>query len=134
MTCLAVCAAMRPKLSGVDVNGRDLAVVVGGPVDVRRRRLVLLGVNALGDDGLLARERPELLALGEDDLEDPHLAGLAVDVNAGELGRVGRLLVRGEQSVLERHDQGLGVDPLLALDLLDGLDDLSVHLLLPPTN
>ena len=38
-----------------------------------------------------------------------------------------RLLVRGQQCVLERADQGALVDALLALDRLDRLDDLPAH-------
>ena len=45
----------------------------------------------------------------------------------GVAGGAGRLLVRGEQRVLERLDERAALDALLALDCLDAFDDLSGH-------
>src|SRR5205823_8689179 len=41
--------------------------------------------------------------------------------------RARRLLVRSEECVLERRDQGVAFDALVPLELVDELDDLSTH-------
>ncbi len=125
--------------------GGDPAEVVGG--DVARLDLVLVGGQHLGVElgvlGLakLARLGVDLLLLllgdllkelllelsGQDQLEHPEVSGVAVQVDAGVLGRAGRLLVGGEERVLERRHQGLGVDPLLLLEAPDGLNDLAAQ-------
>src|SRR5262249_41080074 len=120
-----------PEVVGRYVDGLDLTLVVGAPVDVRRGRLPLGRVHGVGDRGLRLRQRAELLALRQDELEDAHLARLPIDLDARELRGVGGLLVGRQEGVLERHEQGLRADPLLALDLLDGLDDLAIHVPLP---
>ena len=53
-----------------------------------------------------------------------------VELDGGMAGRARRLLVRGEQRVLERGDERARLDSLLALDLANGLDDFLGHLLL----
>ena len=47
-------------------------------------------------------------------LDDAVVAGLGVDLDAGVLGRAGLLLVGRQQRVLERGDELLGGDALLA--------------------
>ena len=51
--------------------------------------------------------------------------GLAVHFDARVLGRAGLLLVGGEQRVLERDHQLLGLDALLARKRVHGLKDLA---------
>ena len=122
-----------PEVARGDVTGGDL-VLVGG--DQLRVELGLLGLAELAglrvDRLLLLLDRLRhqlLLQLGrQDQLEDAEVGGVAVEVDASVLGRLRRLLVRGEQGVLEGAHQGLGVDPLLLLEAPDGLDDLAAHL------
>src|SRR6185436_10524047 len=71
-----------------------------------------LGISDLGDD----------LAAGV----GAHLAGLAVDLNAHVVARQG--LPRGrQQGRLQRLEEDLFVDPLLAAQLLDDHDQFAVH-------
>jgi len=51
-----------------------------------------------------------LKALGDDQLDDPEVGGLAIHLHPRVLGRVGLLLVRGQQRVLERDHQLLRLD------------------------
>ena len=55
-------------------------------------------------------------------------AGLHVDLDQSFLGRGGHALVRGEQSVRERLQHDLDGDALLALDVLERLHHLGIHL------
>ncbi len=55
--------------------------------------------------------------LREDELVDAHVARLDVDLDLGVLDGVGRLLVGGEQRVLESLHEGLEGDALLLLYL-----------------
>ena len=137
ITCLAVWAAMRPKLSGVtsrssiwsrywssssgvDLGLLGLAHLAGLRID---RRLLDLD---LGEELLL-----ELL--GDEQLEHDEVARLAVHVHARVAGGAGLLLVGGEQGVLERLHQALGGDPLLPLEYVNRLDYLLGHALIPPS-
>ena len=64
------------------------------------------------------------------DREDAEVA-LVVEDHRRVPCRAGRLLVRREQRVLERSDEGAALDALLALDLAYGVNDLLAHPLLP---
>src|SRR5204862_738186 len=97
------------------------------------RLLGLAELTGLGIDRLLLlldRLRHQLLLQlrREDQLEDPKVGRLPVEVDAGVLGRPGSLLVGREEGVLQRSHERLGVDPLLLLEALDRLDDLAAHL------
>ncbi len=52
-------------------------------------------------------------------------AVVAVHFHARVLGRAGLLLVGGQQRVLERDHQLLGLDPLLARERVHGLEDFA---------
>src|SRR5262249_23653447 len=60
------------------------------------------------------------------DPEDPELA-LVVELDHGVAGRTRRLLVRGEESILERADECVLLDALLTLDCTNVFDDLDAH-------
>ena len=112
----------------VDVGPVDLQVLVGDE-DVR----VLAGLDLLllelGDRALAGLLDQAHLDVGRQlDREDLEVPALGVELDGRVPGGVRGLLVRGEQGVLERVDQGVLFDPLLALDRLDRLDDLSAHL------
>ena len=108
---------MRPKSSGRDLDALDLAHVDAAEVEPDLfAGLLVVDLEGLGVD-----------VLREDELVDPHVAGLRVDLDRRVLGRVGRLLVGGQQRVLESLDESLEGDALLALDLPQSLDDLSTH-------
>ena len=141
MTCLAVCAAMRPKFSGVtslrltsagvDVGPVDREVVVG---DERVRALAVLGLGGLElRDGALARlvEQALLDVRGQLDRPDAEVAAHAVELDLRVPCRARRLLVGGEQGVLERADERLVLDALLLLDLSNRFQDLPAHGFLP---
>ena len=122
-----------PEVVGGDVAGRDLVLVGGHDLRVELGLLGLAHLARLGVDRLLLlldRLRHQLLLelRRQDQLEDAEVRGVAVEVDAGVLGGARRLLVRGQEGVLERRHQGLGVDPLLLLEALDRLDDLTAHL------
>src|SRR5213078_2020655 len=119
-----------------------LHVVLGnvGPVDVE---VVVGDERVLALAGLLL-EPLELLELplarlvdealldvgGQLDREDTELA-VVMHLNGRVTRRARRLLVRGEQRVLERRDERALFDPLLALDLANGVDDFLAHDTLP---
>jgi hypothetical protein len=63
---------------------------------------------------------------GDLDREDAELA-LVVELDRGVPGRTRGLLVGGEERVLERADDRVLLDPLLALEASDVLDDLLGH-------
>ena len=136
ITCLAVCAAMRPKSSGVtsrvsiwssyslsfsrSISGSArLAHLAGLGVDVRD--LALGSASApLPDQLLLELRRDHQLA-------DAEVAELAVHLDPRVRRRAGRLLVGGQQRVLERDHQLLARDALLAREAPDGIKDLLRH-------
>ena len=121
-----------PEVLGGDVAGLDLVLV--GSQHLR----IELGVLRFAQ---LARLRVDLLLLllgrlveqlllqfgRQDQLEDAEVRGIAVEVDARVLGGAGGLLVRGEQGILERLHQRLGIDPLLLLQPPDRLYDLATH-------
>jgi hypothetical protein len=94
---------MRPKSSGLGVD-----------------RLLLLRDRLLHELLLELRR--------QDELEHAEVRGVVVEVDPGVLGRAGGLLVGGEEGVLERCHQRVGVNSLLLLETPDGLDDLTAHL------
>ena len=65
------------------------------------------------------------MSRGQVDREDAEVARVLVELDGRVARRAGRLLVRGEQCVLERLDERAALDALLALDRLDAFDDLS---------
>src|SRR5207249_3880079 len=106
------------------------------PTELLRRPL-LLQLELVPQLGLPV----ECLGVGQADLElvvghflddlltavDAQVATLAVDVHAHVIGRPQRLPRRRQQGRLQRLEEDLFVDPLLAPDLLDDADQLSVH-------
>ena len=118
ITCLAVCAAIRPKSVGVTSRRRDLVLVLGKPLEVDLGLLGLAQLARLGVDRALLLDRlvdQLLLELRrQDQLEHAEVGRAAIHVDARVLGRAGRLLVGGEQRVLERQHQLLRRDALLA--------------------
>src|SRR5262249_21799281 len=64
---------------------------------------------------------------GKDELEDPEVGRASVELDARVLRGAGGLLVRGQQRVLKRRHQRLGVDSLLLLERPNCLDDLLGH-------
>ena len=137
MTCFAVCAAIRPKSCGVTSSRWTWSSGTIGPVDVevlvvdeRVRALAVLGLERfeLGDRALAGLlDQPLLDVGGQLDRVDAEVA-LVVELDRRVARRARGLLVRGQERVLERVDQGLAVDPLLLLDDANRLDDLSGHL------
>ena len=71
-------------------------------------------------------DEPLLDVGGKLDREDAELA-VVVHLDGRVARRARRLLVRGEQRVLERRDERALLDSLVALDLANGLDDLLAH-------
>ena len=140
MTCFAVCAAMRPKLSGVtssrltqllgDLRPVDLEVVVGEQRVVLLARLLLDALELV--ERALARlvEQAHLEVGGELDREHAEVPAV-VELDRRVPRRAGRLLVRREQRVLERGDERAALDSLLALDLANGVNDLLAHPFVP---
>ena len=59
------------------------------------------------------------------------VAGVAVEVDAHRVARVGHLAVGGEQGVLDRGQERARLDALLLLDELDALEDFLAHRALP---
>ena len=125
MTCFAVCAAMRPKSFGRHVGADDLLLGNLLPVEVELvvgdQRVLLLAGLLLELLELVDLRLPRLLeqarleVAGDLDREDAELA-LVVELDLGVAGRARRLLVRGEQRVLERADERALLDALLVLD------------------
>ena len=117
-----------------DVPSTDLVLVLGKLLEIDLGLLRLAHLTRLRIDRLLLLDRlldELLLQLGRDDqLEDTKIGGLAVHLDAGVLGGVRRLLVRGQQRVLEGEHELLRGDSLLALQSLYCLDYLLAHLTL----
>ena len=132
---MAVWAAIRPKSSGVTSRVVDLVLVGSDHLRVELGVLGLAQLARLGIDlalflllGLGRLGQQLLLQLGrQDQFEDAEVAGLVVEVDARVFGRAGRLLVGGEEGVLEGVHQLVGGDPLLLLERLDCVDDLFAH-------
>src|SRR5436853_472256 len=61
------------------------------------------------------------------------VAGLAVEVDADWMARVGHLLVRREERLLDGREQRLRLDPALLLEQLHALQKFLAHRL-PPTS
>ena len=125
------------EVVGSHVLARDLVLGHLRPVDVEvvvgEQRVVLLARLLLDPlelvERLLARlvEQAHLEVLGQLDREHAELA-LVEELDGRMAGRARRLLVRGEHGVLERGDERHRIDPLVALELADGLDNLLGHL------
>jgi hypothetical protein len=116
----------------LDQDRRDAWSIERGRDDVRRQSIVEVAAVAQLDlldrgvaDGL---ERPALdLALGEDrvddaadvvgghDVADMHLAGVEIDIDAGDAGRPseGRVCVAGVGRVVERRAAGVRLELLV---------------------
>ena len=119
-------------VGGRDVGRLDLAVGELRPVDhglgldrLERHRLALrrrLGLR-IGHAGMAF----ELLGC-QHEREDADVARLAVELDARERLGVLRLAIGGQQRILERGEQDLGIDPLLVGDDADGVEDLLGHL------
>ena len=125
-----------PEVVGSHVGADDLVRRHLRPVEVEilvgdQRVLplarLLLDPLELGDP-LLARllDEAHLDVLRDLDPEHAELA-LSVELDLGVASRLGRLLVRREQRVLERGDEDAFLDPLLLLDRVDSFDDLLAH-------
>src|SRR5205085_5573848 len=102
-----------------DVRPVDVEVVVA---EERVRALAALGLEPLELlERALARLVEEALldVGGQLDRVDAELAVVRVELDGRVPRRAGRLLVRGQQRVLERMDERVLLDPLLALDRLD---------------
>jgi hypothetical protein len=108
----------------------DLIAVLREPLGIDLRLLGLPQLAGLGVDLrllllLLDLREQLLLEVGRhEQLEYAEVSGRAIDLHPRVLGRAGRLLVGGQQGVLERRHQSIGGDALLSLQDLDGLDDL----------
>ena len=100
------------ELGRVDLGVLGLAHLPRLRVD--RRRLV----DRLDD-------QMRLEALRDDQLDHPEVGGLAIDFDARVLGRSGLLLVCGQQRILQRDHQGLGLDALLARERVHRIQDLT---------
>ena len=111
----------------VDLGPVDRQVVVG---DQRVRPLAVLGLGELelGDRALARLVEQALLDVGRQlDRPDAEVAAHAVELHLRVPRGARRLLVGGEQGVLERADEGLVLDALLLLDLPDRFQDLPAH-------
>ncbi len=126
---MAVCAAIRPKSSGVTSSLVDLVAVFGELLGVDFRFLGFAHLARLGVDRRFLVDRLDdqvrLQALGDDQFDDPEVGRLAVHLHARVLRRARLLLVGGQQRVLERDHQLLGLDPLLARERVHGLKDFA---------
>ena len=119
------------------VRALDLLLGDVGPVDVqvlvrdehmRALAVLHLGGLELGEHALASLLEQALLDVRRQlDREDAEVALLAVELDDGVARRARRLLVRGQQSVLERLDQSVALDSPIALELVNELDDLVAH-------
>ena len=118
-----------PEVVGRDVALVDLVAVFGELRGVDFRFLRFAHLARLGVDGRFLVDRLDdqvrLQALGDDQFDDAEVGGLAVHFHARVLGRAGLLLVGGQQRVLERDHQLLGLDALLARQRVHGLKDFA---------
>ena len=117
------------EVVGRDVLLVDLVAVFGELLRVDFRFLGFAHLARLGVDGGFLVDRLDdqvrLQALGDDQFDDAEVGGLAIHFHAGVLGRAGLLLVGGQQGVLERDHQLLGLDALLARERVHGLKDFA---------
>jgi hypothetical protein len=114
------------------VAGLDLVLVRGEDLRIKLGVLGLAQLSRLGVDlllGLLGDLLEQLLLQlsGQDQLEHAKVGGFTVEVDARVLRGAGGLLVSGEQGILERRHQRLGVDSLFLLEAPDRFDDLAAH-------
>src|SRR5581483_3097407 len=121
-----------PEVVGRHVAGRDLVLVRSQDLGIELRLLRLAELTRLGVDlrlGLLGGLRLQLLLQlrRQDELEDPEVGRVAIEVHARVARRPRSLAVGGEKRVLERRHERLRVDPLLLLQGLDGVDYLAAH-------
>ena len=126
---MAVCAAIRPKSSGVTSRSSIWSRYSRELRGVDFRFLGLAHLARLGVDrrSLVDRldDQVRLEALGDDQFDDAEVGGLAVHFDARVLGRAGLLLVGRQQRILERDHQLLGLDALLARERVHGIKDLA---------
>src|SRR6188474_3121765 len=124
------------EVLGRDVGALDLVLGNFRPVDdevvVRDQRVGALAVFGLGGFELgnrpLARLVHEPLLDVRRKLDRPHAEVAArIELDGRVAGCARGFLVRGEQRILERADEDVVLDPLLALDLPDRLENLSTH-------
>ena len=118
-----------PEVVGRDVAFVDLVAVLLelGGVDFRLLGFAQLAGLGVDDGALVDRldDQVRLQALGDDQFDHAEVGGLAVHLHARVLGRAGLLLVGGQQRVLEREHQLLGLDALLARQRVHGFQDLA---------
>ncbi len=129
ITCLAVCAAIRPKSSGVTSGGLDLVLVLLEllEVDLGRRRLAHLAGLRIHARLLVGGRLDQqlLLELGRDlQLPDREVTGVPIHLHARIGRRARRLLVRGKQRVFQRFHELICGNVLLGGQAADGLKDL----------
>ncbi len=126
---MAVCAAIRPKSSGVTSLFVDLIAVFLELLRVDLRFLGLAHLARLGvDRGFLVDrldDQVRLQAFGDDQFDHAEVGRLAVHLHACVLGRAWLLLVGRQQGVLERDHQLLRLDPLLARQRVHGFQDFA---------
>src|SRR4051812_40612794 len=131
-----------PEVVRGDVADLDLILEVAQArrVDVGRLGdddLARLGVHAaLERAGRLLLglvEKLVLEVLGQQELLDDEVTGVAVHANAGVARRAGLLLVGAEECILERAHQLLLGDAFFAPESLYGFDDLCGHVPQSPT-
>ena len=117
------------EVVGGDVALVDLVAVFGELLRVDFRFLGFAHLPRLGIDRRFLVDRLDdqvrLQAFGDDQFDDPEVGRLAVHLDARVLGRAGLLLVGGQQRVLERDHQLLGLDPLLARERVHRLQDFA---------
>ena len=126
---MAVCAAIRPKSSGVTSLFADLIAVL---LELRGVDFGVLGFAQLArlgiDDGALVDrldDQVRLQPFGDDQFDHAEVGRLAVHFNAGVFGRARLLLVGGQQGVLKGDHQLLGLDALLARQRVHGFQDFA---------
>src|SRR5581483_4399661 len=125
-----------PEVVGRDVLARHELLGNVGPVDlevvVREQRVVLFAGLLFDALELLERaltcflEQPCLDVRRKVDRVDAEVTAV-VELDRRVPRRTGRLLVGGEQRVLECGDERPALDALLALDLANGFNDFLTH-------
>ena len=117
------------EVVGGDVALVDLVAVFGELLGVDFRFLGFAHLPRLRiDRGFLVDrldDQVRLQALGDDQFDDPEVGRLAVHLDARVLGRAGLLLISGQERVLERDHELLGLDPLLAREGVHRLQDFA---------
>ena len=140
MTCFAVCAAMRPKSSGVT---SVRTIWSGGTCDQSRSRSSSATSvcwrspvsSSIRSSSAMRASRASSTSRNSmsSGISIPNTRNSPSPSSLTSAWRVasGRLLVRREQRVLERGDEDAFLDPLLLLDRLDAFDDLLAHVSTP---